>query len=138
MRELSELVNVQAYRMVGGYDTRLDDLYEDYEMRIRLTKRYKTAYCNRVLSEYRLHRSGLSSRRKKHHLVALKYIYNKNKILLQDLPGASSRRASRKYTGYLGRMSLAAARETIGEGRPGEAFGFLADALFYKCKLAFT
>jgi glycosyltransferase involved in cell wall biosynthesis len=86
-----ELVNYRAWAKLGFHDPKLT-LYEDFDMRIRLTKRYSVVYCDEPLSEIRLHKTGLSRAPAVNHLEAVKYIYCKNKHLLADLD-SSQRRA---------------------------------------------
>jgi len=78
-----EMVVYQKWRDIGFHDPKLN-LYEDWDMRIRLTKHLKTVYINQPLSEIRLHRKGLSSATSLKHLQATQYIYNKNKYLLRN------------------------------------------------------
>ena len=78
-----ELVNYQAWRSIGYHDRQLK-LYEDFDMRIRLTKKLKTVYYHEPLSEIRDHNKGLSKSKATDHLNALEYIYHKNRYLLSD------------------------------------------------------
>ena len=54
-----ELVNYQAWKAIGFHDPNIS-IYEDYDMRIRLTKHFQAAYHDEPLSEIRLHGTGLS------------------------------------------------------------------------------
>jgi len=56
----SELVPISCMHAVGLYDERIG-IYEDWDIRIRLTKLYKAVYCSEPLSEYRLNPGGISS-----------------------------------------------------------------------------
>ncbi len=128
----SELVNIDAYKQTGEFDTNLDNLYEDYDMRIRLCKRYSTVYCDIPLSEYRIHGMGLSSAGNKAHLEALKYIYNKNKSLLEDLPEKDIRYINKSYMNFLARLSLGASRQALDEMSLINAVRYTADYILYK------
>lgn len=91
-----ELVEYQSWRDVGFHDPRLV-LYEDFDMRIRLTKQCRAVYVDEVLSAIRVHRTGLSSRPASDHLAALKYIYYKNLPLVDDLDAACRRELRQKF-----------------------------------------
>jgi glycosyltransferase involved in cell wall biosynthesis len=80
----SELVRCEAIREVGSYDPEFD-LYEDWELRIRLTKRFRTTYVDEPLSEYRRHGAGLSDARLAEHIAAWDRIARKSRGLLDDL-----------------------------------------------------
>jgi glycosyltransferase involved in cell wall biosynthesis len=81
----SELVNLNAWRQIGFYDPRLP-VYEDYEMRIRLTRHLPAAACQQVLSEHRRHPAGLSRRPAADFLQAFSYLREKHQPLLDGLP----------------------------------------------------
>jgi FkbM family methyltransferase len=106
----NELVNYEACKAIGFHDPGLT-IYEDYEMRIRMTKHLKTAYCNEPLIEYRLHNNGLSRLGMAQHLASLDYIYHKNKILLDDLTATERHEIKHKFTEWLGNISNRADRE---------------------------
>jgi glycosyltransferase involved in cell wall biosynthesis len=79
-----ELVPYQAWRQVGFHDVNLR-LLEDWDMRIRLSKHYRIAYCDEPLTEVRQHNTGLSSLGASERLAALDHIWEKNKELLDDV-----------------------------------------------------
>jgi glycosyltransferase involved in cell wall biosynthesis len=106
-----ELIDYQAWKKVGFHDPHLA-LYEDFDMRIRLTKYYRTVYCPEPLTEYRLHGSGLSSVAASRHLAALEYIYQKNKRFLADLRLSERKEIQRKLGQWMARIAKQAARET--------------------------
>ena len=72
-----ELVEYEAWKRVGFHDTSLK-IYEDFDMRIRLTKPLQTVYVDEPLTEIRYHGKGLSSLNARNHVEALKYIYRNN------------------------------------------------------------
>ena len=80
----NELVEYRAWREIEFHNKDLN-LYEDYDMRIRLTKRCRAVYYDEPLSEYRCHEGGLSKAAIIKHLEAFEYIYAANKPLLYDL-----------------------------------------------------
>lgn len=79
-----ELVHYPMWKTIGFHDPNLD-IYEDWDMRIRLTKVMRTTYCPEVLSEIRVHHTGLASSSWEKHLAAARYIYEKHKLSLASL-----------------------------------------------------
>ncbi len=78
-----ELVKFGLWKSIGFHDQSLK-LYEDYDMRIRLTKELKTIYVNEPLSEIRHHNKGLSKQKLSKHFTAISKIYKKNIHLVSD------------------------------------------------------
>lgn len=103
----SELVIYQRWQQIGFYDPQLS-LYEDYEMRIRLSKTMKAAYCHEPLSVYRLHESGLSRSHARQHVKALFYIYDKDKCLLDDLAPADRAMVNKKLMDWIAPIAFKA------------------------------
>ena len=81
----SELVNYQYWKSVGFHDTNIN-LYEDYDMRIRITKSAQVAYHPYIGSSYRVNPKGLSKTGLEKHITAIQYIFQKNLPLANDLP----------------------------------------------------
>ena len=79
-----EMIEYSAWSQIGFHDPNLE-IYEDYDMRIRLTKRLKTSYIDKPLSSVRINTDGLSKKPPIEHVMALHYIYKKNRHLLEDL-----------------------------------------------------
>jgi hypothetical protein len=67
-------------------------LYEDWDLRIRLTRTVQVACCKEVLSEYRQHGKSLSQAHIEDHISALDSIVAKNLPLLDD-----SARSDQRY-----------------------------------------
>lgn len=106
----SELVDYRAWKRIGFHDTNLS-IYEDYDMRIRLTKQLKVAYCDEPLSEYRIHGDGLSRCKAIHHLETIKYIYRKNMPLLNDVNDEERNYVKGKLDSLLADIALKVSRE---------------------------
>jgi glycosyltransferase involved in cell wall biosynthesis len=106
----NELVDYEAWKKVGFYDESLA-LFEDYDMRIRLTKQLRTVYCDELLTEYRRHKTGLSRSRAAKKLEAFEYIYRKNRPLLDNLNAAQRREVKKKVGKWMARFSGFAAKE---------------------------
>ena len=111
-----ELVHYSVWKRVGFHDSKLQ-FYEDFDMRIRLTKHCRAIYYNEPLSEIRMHKTGLSNAKAAHHLAALQYIYQKNKPLLDDLSVAERKDVQRKLGGWMARVARQAAEQALREGQ---------------------
>lgn len=111
-----ELVEYPAWRSVGFHDHKLR-LYEDYDMRIRLSKHLRMIYVNEPLSEYRIHGTGLSARSRAQHLSALAYLYKKNRPLLRDLDPAERKYVRRKFREWIRPVAEKAIRQSIRNGQ---------------------
>jgi glycosyltransferase involved in cell wall biosynthesis len=105
-----ELINYQAWKSVGFHDPDIT-IYEDYDMRIRLTKNFKVAFCDVPLSEIRQHNKGLSKLKAQQHLVSLEYIYHKNKFLLTDLNNSERKDVERGFNNFANAISHKAASQ---------------------------
>ncbi len=106
----NELVNYQAWKSIGFHDPHIT-IYEDYDMRIRMTKSLRTVYCNEPLSEYRLHEAGLSRAGGVQHLASLDYIYQKNRHLLHDAHEAVRTSVQHKLEAVLADISKTTSKQ---------------------------
>jgi len=115
----NELIQYRALKEVGFYDPNLClyDLYEDWEMRIRLTKYCQVVYCDEPLTEYRIHDAGLSKAEATKHLAAVEYIHRKNLHLLNDLSVPDRRNVQRKLDKWKAKVIDRAALEALEAGR---------------------
>ena len=71
-----ELVNYRLWKQVGFHDLNLT-IYEDYDMRIRLTRHLRAKYNDEILSAIRIHDSGLSNSKAIIHYESIKRILEK-------------------------------------------------------------
>lgn len=126
-----ELVDYGAWKEIGFHDPKLN-LYEDYEMRVRLTKKLKVVYHDEPLSEYRRHGQGLSKAEIKKHLDAFEYIFNKNKPLLDDLSAGDRRFVEERFNRWVISLARGAASESMGEGHYVSAARYYLKVLDYK------
>lgn len=108
----NEMVQYQAWKKVGFYDPNLN-LYEDWDMRIRLSKYYQAVYYDEPLTEYRIHKTGLSSTKAARHLTVLEYIYQKNMPLLDELSVAERKDIQRKLGRCMAEFALVASEEAL-------------------------
>jgi len=107
-----ELIEYGYLKKIGFHDSNLS-LYEDYDMRIRLTKYLRTVYKNEPLTEIRFHDKGLSKASAIEHLRAFEYIYSKNAPLLSDLSAAERKRVEKSLREWMARFAMRAARQAM-------------------------
>jgi len=110
----NDLVNYQAWKGIGFYDPELR-IWEDDDMRLRLTKKLKAVYHDEPLAEYRIHDKGLSRAGIGHHLKALRYVYEKNLLLLDDVEVTERWRAQCGFIGYMAQHAERAANQLLME-----------------------
>lgn len=129
-----ELVDYRAWQRIGFHDQALK-IYEDYDMRIRLTKELKTVYHDEPLSEIRTHGKGLSKSDKEVHLRTIWYVFNKNRRLLADLDRVDRRRVEKRVRGWMARLARKASIEALSENHRKDAVKYFSRALGYDCSL---
>lgn len=97
----NELMPLQAIKEVGLFDESLQ-IYEDWDLKIRLSSMCKVAYCPIPLVEYRRHPLGISSTSSVElHLDVVRRIYEKNRHLLNILPKKDHEEAEKKLLAFL-------------------------------------
>ena len=69
---------------IGLYDENIQ-IWEDWDFRIRMSKKFRYGYCPEVNSAYRISPTGLHNSSINLHYREQIKIYNKNKRLMQDL-----------------------------------------------------
>jgi glycosyltransferase involved in cell wall biosynthesis len=111
----NELVYYECLKETGFYDPEFA-MYHDWELRIRLTKQFRVAYCSTPLSEYRFHPGGISRSDTSRHLDEMKRVYAKHRSLLEDLPESDRTFIEKGLSARLAQFSLQAAREEIKKG----------------------
>jgi glycosyltransferase involved in cell wall biosynthesis len=79
-----ELINYQFLKSIGFHDTKLE-IYEDFDLRIRIAQRATMAYSLEPTSKIRISTHGLSKRKKEEHINAYNYIYNKYTTAVEQL-----------------------------------------------------
>ena len=85
-----DLLDYSALQEIGFYDPRFP-MYQTWDLKIRFSHRFRGAYCDKPLLEYRKHAGGISSLPRSRHVEAMRSIYEKNRHLLLDLPDADRR-----------------------------------------------
>lgn len=111
----SEMVRWDFWKEVGFYDSNIN-LYEDYEMRIRLCSLGKAAASPNVLSSYRIHDHGLSQASLTKHIDVLEYILKKNRLLLNKLGVKDRNRAINGANVFLSKVARKSAMKLLEEG----------------------
>ena len=105
-----ELINYQALKAVGFHNPAIT-IYEDFDIRIRLTKHFKVAFCDAPLSEIRMHDMGLSNLDARQHLASLEFLYHHNKPLLADLSSSDREIVNSGFDDFMNKISLHAATQ---------------------------
>jgi glycosyltransferase involved in cell wall biosynthesis len=127
----NELVGYACLKAVGFYDPAFA-MYHDWELRLRLTKRYKVAYCPLPLAEYRVHAGGISRSKAVRHLDEFIRIYQKHRDALSDLPAAERQYVEQRLKiRYLAHYSWLAVWDSLEQGNYRQAGIYLQQALTY-------
>jgi len=128
----NELVKLSCLKEIGAYDSSLLT-HEDWDLKIRLTKRFKTVYCPDLLSEYRRNPNGLSKLPASLRLKSIEYVYDKNKYLLDDLTRSSRTDVKVKLALKFSQISQKAALDELEKGNSRLALHYWLKALKYDC-----
>jgi glycosyltransferase involved in cell wall biosynthesis len=126
----NELVPYSCLSEVGLYDDRFPT-HEDWDMKIRLTKHFKVAYCPEPLSEYRLHSGGLSSLPASMRLNSMRGVYEKNCPLLDDLPEADRVMIEKRLSAKFAQLARRATGEELETGSRKLALKYWLESLRY-------
>ena len=126
-----ELVDYRAWCRIGFHDPKLA-LYEDFDMRIRLTQSLEVVYVDQVLSRIRTHGRGLSRSAPARHFLALDYLFQKNRGLLADLPMDQREQALAGLSDWIARMARPAIKQALRSGRLLQAARLVRDSAGYR------
>jgi glycosyltransferase involved in cell wall biosynthesis len=91
------IVKKDAYFEVGGFDHRFT-IYEDWDLKIRLAKKYQFYYTGINGTAYRRHGTGLSSIPISMNIKWLKKVFKKNKGLIDKTQKREAVKAIVNYT----------------------------------------
>lgn len=108
-----ELLPYDLWKNVGFHDVSLD-VFEDWEMRIRLSKFYRVAYNDEPLSEYRAYTGGLSNMEAARKTEAFEHIWRKNKPLIDDLSPTEQEAISKEMDKLHAQFVRVQAKEALG------------------------
>ena len=119
-----ELADVRFWRGIGRFDPAFD-LYEDWDMHIRLAAHFRYAYVAEPLSEYRRHGGGLSTVPVEAHLAVVDQIERKYASLFETLDATYGPYLRRKLASWRAHLWRQAALSLAVRRPPG----FRAEAL---------
>ena len=126
----SELIDVKLHRDVGLYDPQFE-IYEDYELRIRLTKHGQVVHCPELLVEYRRHPGGISRVDFGFHLKVLQGILAKNKPLLEDLSLGQRWQVQRRLSQRFSKLAGMTAASRLDSDKRSKALRYWLRSLRY-------
>ncbi|MCE9613228.1 MAG: glycosyltransferase [Lentisphaerae bacterium] len=107
-----EMMEVRRCRAAGGYDAQLR-IFEDFDLRLRVSKGASACFVREPLAERRRHRHGLSAASASEHWRTLRAIERKNAPLLDDVPARARRHARRALMEWASPFARAAARDAL-------------------------
>ncbi|MDE0839711.1 MAG: glycosyltransferase [Kiritimatiellae bacterium] len=107
-----ELVRTEVLRDVGAYRNELK-IFEDFDMRIRLTKQARACFVDEPMAEIRRHTRGLSSGLRADTVAVLDSIWEKNVRLLDKCGSREKRMLKRGYFGWMAPYFQEAAYEAL-------------------------
>jgi glycosyltransferase involved in cell wall biosynthesis len=107
-----ELVRTKVLRDIGAYRSELN-IFEDFDMRIRLTKQARACFVDEPLAEIRRHTLGLSSGSRADSVAVLDSIWEKNAGLLDNCGSREKRMLKRGYFGWMAPYFQEAAYEAL-------------------------
>jgi glycosyltransferase involved in cell wall biosynthesis len=90
------LVRAGAWKAVGPFDARMN-LYEDFDLVLRLARHFPCAYCPEPGMEYRLHPAGLHAGAADRHARNLVLLTENFLRVTELLPARERRRARRAF-----------------------------------------
>jgi len=90
------LVDFRALKKVGFFRENME-LYEDFDLCLRLAKFYKCSYCREPLVEYRIHSGGLHKAMADKHIVNFQKLHDNLAKLLEHEPEKTKHRLERRF-----------------------------------------
>lgn len=114
----NRLLNYECFKQVGFLDPRFS-VWSDWDLTIRLTKRFKVVYCPEPLVEYRIHEKGLHAAPSYIHIRLILKIYKKNRHLLKDRLMKEQIMVTMRVFYVITLFALSAALEKIGVKKAG-------------------
>lgn len=95
-----ELININTLKKAGFHDENLK-IFEDYDLRIRLSKIAKINYSLEPTTKIRISKSGLSKSNIELHKESFNYIFNKYQSIVDQLPEKEKRVVNQKQAQLL-------------------------------------
>ncbi|WP_263790754.1 glycosyltransferase family 2 protein [Salinibacter sp.] len=124
----NEMVRRDKVEALGFYDTDLP-LYEDWELRIRMSRQARLAYSHEVTSAYRKNPQGISRSHAGRHLDACARIYNKHRGKIESLSPSDRQYVNQRVRLWIGQFAWSAFRNAIGQRDLVSAWAYLLDAM---------
>ena len=113
---------------IGLYDEKIK-IWEDWDFRIRMSKKYQYGYCPDVNSAYRKLENGLHNSKPELHYREQIKIYNKNKHLMLDLEEGEKRVIHNRIYSWLKRSLVNLIKSNLEGGKYirliGDSFQFI-------------
>lgn len=131
----NEMVRKEEVEKTGFYDTDLP-LYEDWELRIRLSQRAHLAYAHEITSEYRKNPEGISRSHAGRHLDACLRIYRKHRSSIESLGTDDRRYVNRQVRPWIGQFAWRAFRDALERRDRPTAWAYLMDAMKFAPQFA--
>jgi hypothetical protein len=100
-----ELINYNLLKQVGFHDTNLK-IYEDYDLRIRLSKSLKFGYSLEPTTKIRISKDGLSKSSFHEHKLAFEYILKKYLAEIDELDQQTSIRIRTILNKHIDKFSV--------------------------------
>ncbi len=112
-----ELLPYKCLKEVGFYDISLKT-HEDWDLKIRLTKKYAAVCCTTPLSEYRKSNNSLSKSKLVKRFQSIEKVLNKNLSLTEDLSPATQKNIKTSISNRLSKLAAEVALRELREGKP--------------------
>lgn len=126
----NEIVVYDCVKRVGFFDEEFA-MYHDWDLRVRLTKHYKVAYCSDLLAEYRRHEAGVSKLPFDRHFDELQRVYAKNKHLLKDSSREEIKLVEDKLFAVLSYFGRNAIIDDLEKGNKSSAYNLYQNSKLY-------
>jgi len=125
----NELVTYKCLKEVGFYDTERVT-HEDWDLKIRLTKRFPVAYCPIPLIEYRRYDEAISRSLSDAFLFRqMQEVYYKNRSLLDDVSLQERALIERELFRFFANRTTEIILNAIRRGQRGKAFRYYLEFL---------
>ena len=125
------MVSRSEVERIGLFDSQLP-LYEDWELRIRLTQSCRLAYGPEHTVEYRKNPKRISSSSHPgRHLDTCMRIYRKHQSFIESLSPDSRQHVSERLRPWIGRFAWRALREALQRNDQASAWTYFLDGMTY-------
>lgn len=122
----NELVARQCIQTIGAYDERRAT-HEDWDFKLRLTRRYKVVYCPQPAVEYRRYPGGLSQASDDARLLGEHAaVYENNRSLLRGLSPPHKAKLDQTARDHIAHRAEKLVRKLVREGHRGQALRVVA------------